>query len=637
MRATFWIAMREMRERRVVLAAALVAGLVPFASPLFPGVSAERAGEAREAMATLLALGFGLILALLLGASAIARDLAENRLGFDFARPLGGFAIWGGRLGAAVGLTLAAMAVVAAPAMLAGGRFVLPDHGELEWEFWPVLLGAILFAVGLAHVASVAIRSRSRWLALDLVGLVVVPLLAASGVRRIHDAFAFQTAWFVAGAAVMSTIPILWIASAVQVARGRTDLVRGHRAQAVVLWSSLLVVALGVAGYSLWFVAADVDDLVTARGEPAPDGPWITIDGTGRGRPGLEAQFLLDSATGRSIRLGPGDLNVGNATLYSRDARRAVWLHREGTGDSTLEVSVIDLTASDPRLRTTSIAFDLLMPMRPDLSPSGGRLATLQGRSLAVHDLDTGRILAAATLDEVETTWGRERIVFVDDDRVRVYVFAERLLAYELEVGRRALTSWSGPEIGEGTPGLWWGPDHRRLILAYYGGNGTYLLDGDDGTTIARLAEPGGVSLERCGFLENGRVVLIRDSSPGRPRLDVLSSEGVEGASFELGTAMPLTRFALGAEAVPGALLVLRDDDGARGPDLGRLMLVDLETGRIRDVDGGGRPVASINWVAQHRPARPGSVASRLVQRQDSVWLLDPDSATLRLVAGRPG
>ncbi len=634
MYGAFCIAMREMRERRAVLAAAAVAALVPFASPILPGVRAVQAGDARDAMAVALALGFGAVLSILLGATAVARDLAENRLGFDFARPVGALGIWAGRLGAAVLLTLAAVAIVVAPTSVVSGHIAIPDHSNLTWTLVVPLVGAVLLLVGLAHVAGVSFRSRSRWLALDLVGVVVVLWIAASGVRRIYDAFAFQTASFVGGAAVVAIVPALWIASAAQIARGRTDLVAGHRVQSLTLWSMLLVVALAVLGFSLWFVAADVDDLYEARGEPAPAGPWVTLDGRAAGRPGLEAQFLLDTETGRSIRLGPGDLRSGNATLYSADGRRAVWLHQESPG-SPIAVERIDLENPDAAFRQTSIAFELMLPFRADLSPSGNRLATLQGRSLAVHDLDTGRILAAASIDPAEQDWGRVRLTFVDDGRVRAYVFGERLVAHELDVERRELSSWTGPPLSLGYPEIHWQTGHARLILANPDSSGIVLLDGTTGAPLRSLGASEPLPSVRSAFLADGRVALIVERSPGRATLELYSGDGEPLSSFDLGATDPRTVFWLGAEAAPGTLLVYR---ASRSPgDASRLMLVDLATGRTREVTGEGAPVAAMPWVAQHRPAAPGSVGARLVQGAQGVWLLDPETASLRLLAGRPG
>jgi hypothetical protein len=634
MHGAFCIAMREMRERRAVLVAALVAGLLPFASPLLPGIREAQIGEARDAMAGFLALGLGAILSVLLGATVVARDLAENRLGFDFARPVAALSIWGGRLGSALALTVAAIALVVIPSALVSGQLVFLERIDEPWALAAALVAAILLLVGLAHFAGVAFRSRSRWLALDLVGVVVVLVITIGGVQRIYEAFAVQTAYFVASAAGLAAIPALWIASAIQVTRGRTDLVAGHRVQSLTLWSILLVVALAVLGFSLWFVAADVDDLYAARGEPAPAGPWVVLDGLAAGRPGLEAQFLLDTETGRSIRLGPGDLRAGNATLFSGDGQRAVWLHQESYG-SPIVVERIDLTSSDAAFRQTSIAFDLTMPFRTALSPSGNCLATLQGRSLAVHDLDTGRILAAASLHPVEQNWGRVRLTFVDDGRVRAYVFGERLVAHELNVERRELSSWTGPPVSEGYPEIHWQTGHARLILADPGSTGIVLLDGANGATLRSLGPGEPLPSVRSRFLADGRIVLIAEGSPGRATLELYSGDGEPLSSFDLGATDPRSVFWLGAEAAPGMLLVKR---ASRGDAYGsRLKLVDLVTGRTRDVAGEGVPVAAMSWVAQHRPAEPGSVGARLVQSARGVWLLEPETASLRFLAGHPG
>ena len=75
MSRTVAVAVREISERRAVLIAALVAGLLPFASPLLPGVRADRVVEARDAWALAIALSFGGATAVAMGATAIARDL----------------------------------------------------------------------------------------------------------------------------------------------------------------------------------------------------------------------------------------------------------------------------------------------------------------------------------------------------------------------------------------------------------------------------------------------------------------------------------------------------------------------------------------------------------------------------------
>lgn len=633
------IALRDVHERRMVLAAALVAGLLPFASPLLPGVSAARAGEARDVMAVVLALGFGLILALLLGASAIARDLAENRLGFDFARPVGGLAIWGGRLGAAAGLTIATMAIIVAPAALVGGWLhrIVTDDPESSLLF----LGAVLLAVGLAHAASVAIRSRSRWLLLDLAGLVVVPLLAVIGIRGIVEAGASLNLVVAVELALIAAIASVWIASALQVVHGRTDLVAGHRVQSIALWSMLLVIALGLAGYSVWLVRADLSDLEAAWALTGPDGNVVQVAGTTTGRE-IATRFLLDVETGRSLRIGTRRWFDIHEVLFSRDGRRAVVLHRASATAPTIDVLTVDLAAPALELRETTLGFAARRRvLRPALSPTGRRLATLQGRNLSVHDLDSGRILAAAQLEMVNEDPWRDQVAFAGEDRVRVYAFSDRLVAYELDVPGRKIASWTGPEIERDQVNLLrWRHDHERLILRGTGAIGSILLDGRSGATLAQLApaaQPDDKADSRSSFLADGRIVRLAWARAGRATLELVSPDGEPLRSFDLGPTDARTYFVAGGEVAPGTITLAR---GSRGRDgevhAGRLMLCDVETGRIRDVEGGGFPIVNHVWVFSPAPVRPGSVASRLIARDRAVWLLDPDSATLRLVAGRP-
>ena len=93
----------------------------------------------RSGVALGLALIVSLVLAMALGGSVIARDLGERRLGFYFARPISGGAIWAGKLAAAAVLAVGAGVLVLLPASLFSG---LPD----PTGYWGSTLGPIAFA-----------------------------------------------------------------------------------------------------------------------------------------------------------------------------------------------------------------------------------------------------------------------------------------------------------------------------------------------------------------------------------------------------------------------------------------------------------------------------------------------------------
>lgn len=623
MRAALLIGWREVRERRAMLAAALVASLLPFLSPLLPGTEGADPVQVRLLMAGTLALGLGLILALVLGGTVIARDLSENRLGFDFARPAGSLSIWAGRLGAALALALGTLVVVALPASLAGD----PPAAlrALTWKAPLQLAAALMLCVGLAHVASVAVRSRSRWLALDLVGGVLVFVLIAVALRRLLAASAEETARGVALVLAGGTIAALWIASAVQVARGRTDLVRGHRAQSLALWTMLGSLALASFGYASWYRAVDVADLDRAWGRPAPRGTWVALAGSSRGRPELTARFLYDVASGRSIRLAPGWRTV---TMFSEDGGRAVWLARSGQGP--IETHYLDLASPETLPRRTTIDLLAANGITPDLSPSGRLLATLQGSNLAVQEVETGRILAAVRL-ELDST-SHVAVVFLDERRVRVYTRRDRIVAHDLDLDARARTSWTGPEV---LTDLMPDARHERL-LAESGPGQALLLNGSDGTVLGRL----GVRTQHFpppyAFLADGRIAAVTADPAGNASLALLSRDGEPLTSFDLGSASARHWFWVGPEPDAGEILLgryVKESLQAR-PRLERLEIVSLTTGARRVVTGQDEMVGGFNWMAQRLPAVPGGVASRLLQGDSAVWLLDPSTATLRRVVG---
>src|SRR5438105_3374251 len=105
MRTLVRVAAREIEERRTALVAAAAAGILPFLIPLLPWVHSD-AATARGVTAFATTLNIGLGFALALGGTVLVRDLADGRISFFFSRPIPAFAIWGGKLLAAVLLTV---------------------------------------------------------------------------------------------------------------------------------------------------------------------------------------------------------------------------------------------------------------------------------------------------------------------------------------------------------------------------------------------------------------------------------------------------------------------------------------------------------------------------------------------------
>ncbi len=574
---------REIVERRLLLVAALVLGLVPLLAPLLPGMPPARPAELRSGTALGIALVLTLALALLLGGSVIARDLAERRLGFYFARPLTGAAIWAGKMAAAAALTVGAGLLVLLPATLVGGP---PDpsgywgstsSGVFRGGFSLVVIwvGILLLTLTATHAVSVMVRSRSPWLLLDLVALGVTSsvsglcllTLARKGAglpvyweRIVSGPFgggSTTVLLYVQLSISLVALLSLTVAGAAQVVRGRTDLRRGHRVLSIVLWSALLPASLLTAGYTRWFLAASLEDLVkvgTVVGAPA--GPWMAVKGEAAHRGGYLPGFLYDAGSGRPVHVdfGLAYLNASPLVLFSADGGRAAWLE---TSDMRSPLQ------SDFELRTLDLHHPGASPLRSQvvlnggvrafaLSPDGRRVAAVHGDRLTVYEISSGRLLAAVRRDrnEYHEDW---RLVFAGPDRVRLYgldfTFAPqrersrllllRILDLDLTTGKATAIRTEDQLDGLST----WvvSPSADRALLR--GQHTLQLRDGATGHLISEL----GREEARASFLPDGRIAML--------------TRGVEGSE-------------------------LRILDAAAGAELQRFRFPDLRTVIVADQPG---------------------------------------------------
>ncbi len=309
MRGFLAVAQREVVDRRMWLVAALAAGLIPLAAPLLPWVGSGTAAEARSMLASVLAATLVTAGALALGLSMVGSDLAERRFGFYFARPLSAGAIWWGKLAGSFLIVVLVGVLAAVPAALVGGTLVLQEVAGLPSDV-AVFAGAaavfVLLVLGLAHALGVMGRSRSVWIVADLVAAVAVGgALWAVGRRFMLAGPGTLMTWLLASSLAAVLVALL-AAGWVQVAVGRTDPRRGHRALSATLWGALGSFALTVVGYATWVFAATPSSLDRLwEVMPAREGSWVVVSGDSAGRGDYYPAFLLDTATGRWVRLEP--------------------------------------------------------------------------------------------------------------------------------------------------------------------------------------------------------------------------------------------------------------------------------------------------------------------------------------------
>jgi len=569
MRGLSTVFRREVAERRLILLVGL-AGLVPLVLPLFPGLAAGGGPELRPTVAAVIALLASVGLAVFLGATAIGSDLSQNRLGFYFARPLSGWAIWAGKLGAAYTLALAAALLVALPSLAIDG----PRSWSLANPLFPtawiytVWAALVLFAVLAAHAASVVLRVRSAFLVLDLAAFAVTFLLAFSALGRLNLGMTPITLDIASAGFDALVLAALGAAGAAQVVAGRSDARRGHRALSLALWGPLLAGAMALHAYAQWVLSATPSDLASLWWvEPAPAGSWAELTGEAAHRPGYFPSFLVDLRSGRFLRLPAHQTML----RFSADGRRAAWL-ADGA-----EVVTADLTATRPepirgRLGLGGRLRDLA------LSPDGARVAAFSPGRLVAADVASGRLLAAVPLDAPGGLV--HGLVWSHPSHVGVYRRAGfepdgreiEILELDLATGKLQRTgSFRGPV----DPRFTLAPDLRRLAARgeIAGRWADWVLDARTGAPrfgiVPQQSSFAFLVGDRCAELEREEL----QGSVGA--FDVFGPDGRLSRRVAFDGA---SRGRLGGQPDADHLIYARTDDGHTWTSY----LLDLSTGGVR-------------------------------------------------------
>ena len=232
--------------------------------PLMFSPSALRSSHLSELAQMLLVLGLVMswVVAFATGMSLVGRPLHDGRLAFYFTRPIASSSIAGGKIlgGAAaiVGMQLA----LALP--LAGAPDVYDVDEGPRIALGLAFVGVAFLAAGL--VVGILARSRSRWFAVDAIGVMVtattsVAMFAALSARKLEIAHIQD--WQEAAplfARVDTLLRVLLVAAAAvllgavitSISVGRTDRDRVHRALSFTLWPALTALALFGLGFAHW-------------------------------------------------------------------------------------------------------------------------------------------------------------------------------------------------------------------------------------------------------------------------------------------------------------------------------------------------------------------------------------------------
>lgn len=632
---------REIAERKLLFLGAAFASLFPIVLPWLPGMSRQNPDDLRGGMALGLALITSALLALVLGTTVIARDMSERRIGFYFARPIPGWTIWAGKMLSAALLSVGAGALILLPTFLAGGKIDptgywapmgISERAEgmssLAIFFFAGMGILVLLVVG--HAVSIMVRSRSPWIALDLIAAAVVMTTFWTRNRWLQREGAFDLfEWGGLGFAAAALCAV-FLAGLVQVTLGRTDLRRGHRLLSLTLWTLVGAATLGHAIYARWALRVTPGDLVSIHGVlPAPAGSWIAVTGTVRHRGGYSPTFLFDTGSERFVKLpGLWLSHWWQPPLFSKDGSRAFWL--ETIGGGAYQLLAIDLQRPQSVQRPAGTVYSGSFGIEP--SPDGRRIAVFQKGRLTVDDVETGRMLASVPL-EGRSLEGRPFLLFLETGRIRIFQPSLdnqpgmpevwRLITLDLDVAGNRLQPVSRIEL----PGRLWhwtpSPDGKRAILRNMDSKEALIADLDAGRT-APVPVPAQPSSLR--FLEDGRMFQLfweRDQHI----LVLLTPEG----AVRLRVPLPEGRVQVGSNVSPD-LLVLATAERGSSQEIKpwTSWILNLQTGRLQKIGSGMMPAVS--------DAGTGSPAARLFFREPGgLALFEPETGRLRtLLPGRP-
>lgn len=460
MRAFATLLRRELVSRRALLVASLAMGILVAIFPYLAGGRGVRAEEFRGAAAVGVALIWSTVLVLGLGATCLARDLGERRLGGDFRLPASATAIWGARLlGAYVTALAAGAAELAVPAAFGldlqgasagldffANQVVSPaDRGPLELE--GVLVGLPLvfaFLLLVANAIGLAVFAARAWSGLDLLSMVVAVGAGAllrqgylfwgaddAGRRTLLVNTAVATAGLLAGS--------WW-----QVVGGRTEGGRAHSRASIALLGAVLAGAAGGALAYVRYVRPSIESLAPEGGRASLlSGDLAALGANVPGRTPL-FRYLIDRNSGATLQLGPAPFPAPTQDLsdsrslwasgtggilfpaISQDAHRVAWIERERAGFGRFEDRVFVLEHRTDELRATPS--ELSWPQPPlawALSPDGRAVATRwstpsgsgSASRIVIEELAGG---GSSRTFEVQDCDHSGPIAYLENDRLRV-------------------------------------------------------------------------------------------------------------------------------------------------------------------------------------------------------------------------
>jgi hypothetical protein len=619
MRAFLAIARREIDEKRFVFAAAVAASLVPFLVSMSRGLHGPPAREAQQWTAAILATVFGVGLAVALGVSMLAKEIANRQIGFYFSRPVPGFVLWMAKLVAAFVITMAACFVIVLPSFLPSVISGSPTALSAELPpFSPLsVFGAVLVILVLLHAGTIAVRSHSVLLVLDLLALLAAMSILFLGVRRlvlIYGAGAARLGLF--GVAVVAFGAVA-AGGAVAVTRGRTEIRAAHARQSAVLWCVIGLGVISFLAFGEWVRSAKPSDVGTINAARSL-GRWTAVKGWARG---AIATFLIDADARHSHRA----ILLWEWPRLSPNAAIAGWLEKDLAGG--FEFVTLRLTGQSAE----PLRKKLLLPADPHLmaiSANGDQLVIFTLGTMTVLEASTGRSISSAHLPDGARPLASR---FVGDAKVRAYISLGRgepqIEIVDFDAAAKILTTLGRIGGIRDRDMVVVSPSGKLLLVMESWGGDPLLVDGESGAFLQDLSSREQTFGRRVGFLSDDRIVV--SSSGSHPKLTVLSSKGEIEKTIEFPTSAPAF-VALNGEISPGHVTLSLAYQGRN-----EVFLVDVDTGRYQKVGEGLDSRVTDWWFAQDGDPLPLGEGAKLFLDHGSLVHFDPLTGERRVILAK--
>jgi ABC-type transport system involved in multi-copper enzyme maturation permease subunit len=614
------IARREIEERAFVFVAAIgiaLASLVALAIP--HGTFADRR-SAVVMLGSFLGVAFTWALALILGATLIGRELSENRLSFYFTRPIGGSAVWFGKLLGALVLLAVSFAIVnVIPLGIGVAEWRMMSSVSRQFAVIATLAAAVVLMLG-SHVISTWIRSRSPIIGLDFVASLIAAGVFIAIAEPLLLRLAFGPFWNVVTLALAALLIAAIGGGAWQLSRGRIDARRNHRELSIFVWIVVFIAAIAMFAYSRWVLAATPKDFTEVGGFQR--GNMIEAQGAARG---FYPEFVINSATGAFVPAGRFAAESGDmAAIVSpsstfENANIAFSRSRFGSdggvpADWTL--TIVRLAQAPEQIAVLPLSGHV---EALGVSSDGSRAAVVIDDILTVYDTRSRHALASSRIGRVMSA---VRLEFVAPDTVRAFLPSESthsLTVRDFNVATRQWTNVAGPlpilrpffyrvagpilatrdgsqveirdlrnpSVVQTLPvdkddGIWLLRDGGQAIYHY--GSGAYVEIRHDGIPPRRV--PFGADIQSvriAGELADGRLVLTAYAHAKMDRFDT-TTYLFDPRTGGLGTPMPHVSATVGWPAMLG----ISDATTHRAllhRNSGKIDVVDLQTGVVRPLN----------------------------------------------------